>query len=128
MNDEEFEKQKSRVQTYFDKWFKPLGMGWFEVDVDWLRSPDEDLPNAAATTTFQWQYRQAGIKFFLPIIATLSDDKLEGVVVHEFAHILTSSMSQNAPEEYDQQMEFGTETVARALIWARKAGEDSNNA
>jgi hypothetical protein len=122
MTDKEYLEQKKRVQTYFDKWFNTLGLGWHQVDINWSRVTNEEDADTAARTTWQWQYRSASITFFLPTMADLNDDKLEAVVVHEFAHILTGPMVQNTSEEHNQLMEYGTESVARALIWAGEAG------
>lgn len=122
MTDKEYREQKKRVQKYFDKWYSVLGMGWYRIDRNWDRARSEDAPNEAAITSWQWQYRTASITYRLPVIAELDDDKLENVVVHEFAHILTGAMVQNAPDDNDQLKEYGTECVARALIWAREAG------
>lgn len=122
MTDKEYREQKKRVQKYIDKWFNTLGLGWYRVDINWDRAKSEDAPDEAAITSCQWQYRTASITYRLPVIAELDDDKLENVVVHEFAHILTGAMVQNAPESNDQLKEYGTECVTRALIWAREAG------
>lgn len=123
MTDKQYRDQRKRVRKYFDKWFTTLGLGWYQVDVVWSRTVDEDDRDTAAKTTWRWQYRTASITFYLPTIAELNDEKLEGVVVHEFAHILTGSMVQNSPDDNSQLMEYGTEIVARALIWAREAGK-----
>lgn len=123
MTDAEYEKAKKRVQSFIDKWFTTLGLGWWRVDMQWYQSKDDDEIDTAARTTWRWQYRTASINWYLPILAEMNDEKLEATVVHEFAHILTGPMVQNAPEENHQLMEYGTETVARALIWAREAGE-----
>lgn len=123
MTDKEYREQKKRVQKFIDKWHKTLGMGWYRIDLEWDRARAEDYPNEAAITEWQWQYRTASITFRLPEIALLNDEKLENVVVHEFAHILTGAMVQNQPDENRQLMEYSTENVARALIWAREAGK-----
>lgn len=123
MTDKEYKEQKKRVKKYFDKWHDTLGLGWYQTDINWSRTDDEDQKDTAAPTTWRWQYRSASIAFFLPVLQTLNDDKLEGVIVHEFAHILTGSMVQNAPDDNDQLSEYGVETVARAIIWAREAGK-----
>lgn len=123
MTDKEYEEQKKRVKRYIDKWYDTLGLGWWRVEMIWDRAKNEDMPDEAAVTRWQWQYRTASVTWRLPILAELDDEKLEGTVVHEFAHILTGAMVQNAPEENTQLMEYGTESVARALIWARLAGQ-----
>lgn len=122
MTDKEYREQKKRVQKFIKKWYDTLGLGWYRVDLIWDRARSEESPDEAAITHWSWQYRTASITFRMPVIEELNDEKLENVVVHEFAHILTGSMVQNQPEENKQLAEYGTETVARALIWAREAG------
>lgn len=122
MTDKEYREQKRRVKRYIDKWLKPLGMGWHRIDLEWDRERNNDLPDEAAVTSWMWQYRTANITFRLPVIKELNEEKLENVVVHEFSHILTGAMVQNQPEDNKQLMEYSTENVARALIWAREAG------
>lgn len=128
MTDKEYREQKRRVQKYFDKWYAVLGMGWYRIDREWDRVRSEETPSEAAVTSWQWQYRTASITYRLPVIAELDDDKLENVVVHEFAHILTGAMVQNQPDDNRQLMEYSTENVARALIWAREAGQKDKSA
>lgn len=127
MSDKEYEKQKARVNKYREKWFDTLGLGWYEVKLNWSQLEDRENHDTAAKTTWRWQYRSAEITFFLPAFVDLDDDDVESIVVHEFAHILTGPMVQNAPDENTQLMEYGTECVARALIWARLAGENKLN-
>lgn len=125
MNDKEYAQQKKRVQRLIDKWFKPLGLEWFVVTMDWERERDRDNPDTAAKTTTHWQYRQAWIKWFVPALVDNDDDFLEGIVVHEFTHILLSPLCLiDREEDLPLQHEYATECVARAIQWARKAGQD----
>lgn len=126
MTDKEHEIIKARIQKLIDKWYHTLGLGWYRTDMVWARDHDEEKRDTAARTKWSWQYRTAEITWFLPVCMNQNDEELERIVVHEFAHILTGSMAQNAPDtdEYSQMMEYGTETVARSLMWARNAGRD----
>lgn len=125
MTDKEYAKQKARVKKYIDKWFKTLGMGWFEIDFVWSREYDGET---AGRTVSSWQYRSASITFMLPKIAEQDDETIERVVVHEMAHVLLSALAQNQNEDQgglgDQINEYTTETVTNALIWSRTAGAD----
>lgn len=124
MTDKEFEKQKRRLKRYIDKWFKVMGLGWFKVDMDFVRARDETSPGTAAKTTTHWQYRQAWIEWFIPSIADNDDDFLEGIVVHEFTHILIAPLVLVDKEtDLPIQHEYATESLARAIVWAREAGE-----
>lgn len=124
MSDKEFSKQKKRVQKYIDKWFETMGLGWFKVKFEWSREPDGEV---AGRTWSMWQYKQATITWFLPHLAECDDETIESTVVHEFCHILLSGLAQNQDNLNDeltnQINEYTTEIVARAMMWAREAGE-----
>lgn len=124
MNDKDYKIQKARVQKLIDKWFKPLGMGWFQVTMTWQRERDEKQPRTAAKTITSWQYRNAEIIWFVPAIPDNDDDFLEGIVVHEFTHILLAPLlAVDHEDDLPLQHEYATECVARAIKWAREAGQ-----
>lgn len=123
MTDKEFEAQKKRVKKYIAKWHDTMGLGWFKITMDWVRDRDEN-PATAAKTTSHWQYRQAWIQWFVPALVDNNDEFLESIVVHEFTHILLSPLLLvDSKEDLPLQHEYATETVARAIQWAREAGE-----
>lgn len=122
MTDKEYRDQVKRVKLYIDKWYKPLGLGWHQIDMNWSRVAKEENPNAAAETMCLWQYRTGWITWYLPVIVGLNDDQLEGTVVHEFAHVLTWPLWENAGCGDNKENEYATEEVARALIWIRQTG------
>jgi hypothetical protein len=125
VTDKDYREQKRRVKKYIDKWFRTLGLGWFSVDMEWSREKDNDT---AARTLSSWQYKNATITWFLPLLAQYDDDTVERTVVHEFCHVLLSGLAQNqqnTDESLSSQVnEYTTELVANALVWARVAGED----
>jgi hypothetical protein len=124
MTDKEYTKQKKRVQQYIDKWHDALGLGWFHIDMTWNRERKRDSPDTAADTTTHWQYRTAWINWYLPSIADNDEDFLEGIVVHEFTHILVAPLCLvDEPNDLPLQHEYATECLARAFRWTREAGE-----
>lgn len=124
MTDKEYREQKKRVQKYIDRWFIPMGLGWFKVDMVWDRATKEDAPSVAAEVYTQWQYRQASVHWYLPNLATVKDDELDDIVVHEFTHILINPLTLiDKSEDLPMQHEYATETIARAIQGARTAGE-----
>ena len=73
-----------------------------------------------------WQYRHATITWFMPAVVDNDDDYLEGIVVHEFTHVLISPLLLvNGEDDLPLQHVYATECVARAIRWAREAGEKS---
>ena len=124
MNDREYSKQKARVKKYIDKWFNAMGLGWFKVDMEWIRERYDSNPRVAAMTNTSWQYRHANIQWFLPALADNDDEFLEGIVVHEFVHILLAPLlAVDSEDDLPMQHEYATECVARAVLWAREAGQ-----
>lgn len=123
MTDKEYEKQKKRVQRYINKWFDAMGLGWFRVEMVWSRERAEDAPTTDARTYTHWQYRDSSITWFLPAIADCDNEYLEGIVVHEFSHILLAPLlSVDEEKDLPLQHEYATECVARALQRVRDAG------
>lgn len=124
MSDKEYRLQLKRVKAAVDKWYRPIGLGWHQIDFEYFRTVCEEDSAIAASTECRWQYRTGWIKFYLPVIAELNDDKLENVVVHEFAHVLSWPLWENAGHAENKENEYATEEIARALIWAREAGKN----
>ncbi len=125
MTDKEYRHEKKRVKKYIDKWFKTMGLGWYRVDMVWNRARDESNPRTAARTTTQWQYRSATVEWYLPSIADDDDDYLEGIVVHEFTHILLAPLLLvDREDDLPLQHEYATDSVAQVIGWARKAGQN----
>ena len=122
MTDKEYEKQKARVKKFWDKWFVPLGLGWFKVKLVYERVADDDEPLRITATYPHWQYRRASVYFYLPLCAEHDDERVEDTVVHEMIHILLAGLHNMDDEEKREITEYTTETLARAVMWAREAG------
>lgn len=123
MNDKEYAKQKARVKKYWDKWFDTIGLAWWNVNITWDRERREDRPSQLGETSSKWQYRSAHVTFQLPEIATVTDERLEECVVHEMTHILLQGIEDFRDDQATQITEYTTTTIARAIIWAREAGQ-----
>lgn len=130
MNDKESAKQKARIKKYMDKWHETLGLKWFEVNITYERSYSTD-ESAAITIMDRWQYRSFDITYYLPNLADLDDEHLEGVIVHELVHCLTAPFAMNMKGTEDNDgyrrdlIEQTTTIVANAIEWAYQAGVDS---
>lgn len=126
MTDKEYQEQKKRIKKYIDKWFQAMGLGWFKVDMEWSRERDLDNPQTAARTTTRWQYRHAVITWYVPALVDNDDEYLEGIVVHEFVHILVAPLlAVDSQDDLPLQHEYATECIARSMMWVREAGEKS---
>lgn len=95
-------------------------------DGDNVSGSGNQIPQVSVTcavTTAQWQYKRAKIRWFLPICATLTDERLFAVAVHELVHVLLNPLDSLLPEEdddhwYADRNEFATESVTRAILTA----------
>lgn len=126
MTDKEYREQKKRVRKLFDRWMKPVGMGWFHVEFEWGRALNEDQPREVMKTEVTWEYREVTFIVRLPACVALSDERLEHIVVHELSHALTGGFMAQldlSNDAINQIMETTTENVANALLWAREAGK-----
>ena len=128
MTDKEYRTEKTRVEKYIKKWHKTIGLGWFRVNMEWSREHDGEV---AARTNSSWQYKSATITWFLPHLASQSDEMVEVTVVHEFVHILLSGIAQNIVDDgsglSDQINEYTTVLVTAAIMWSRDAGNADKN-
>lgn len=122
MTDKEYKAQVARIRKLWKKWGSIHGLNEQWLNLEYDRERSEDSPSEAAMTSWRWHYKHASVTFRIPACKDLDDEQLENVVVHEMAHILTGAMASAVPTEDKNLMEFSTETVARALIWAREAG------
>lgn len=125
MNDKKYREQRARVEKLWDKWFTSIGMGWWQVDRTFEREHKEDSYDTIAETFCNWQYRTANITFYLPVCADVDDDKLEEAIVHEFAHVLLAPLQDFRDDQAREITEHTVTTVARSIIWARRAGEEA---
>lgn len=123
MTDKQFAAQKKRVMSFWDKYFKDIGMGWWAVDVNWSREREEGSPNTVGLTNASWEYRTGSVTFFLPECAELTDDQLEESVVHEMVHIIAEGIHDTRDDQAREITEYTVTSLARAIVWAYHAGE-----
>lgn len=126
MTDAEFEATRKRVEKWCDRWYSSLGLHWWQTTYTWKRETAnyeaaEAYFGDAAVTSSQWQYRKAGIAWHLDVIAQMTDEDLELLVIHEFVHVLSSSWANAKTAAEQERKEFATECLARAFMWARRA-------
>lgn len=116
MKDLEYEETKQRLERYLKKWHPLLQMGFFQLKYQYIRGLCTDDSQTCAVTNTHWVYRRAHITWFIEKLASLSDAELEDIVVHEFCHVLLAPVTQDQPEEWHEQVEFTTQTMAMLLI------------
>lgn len=138
MTDAEYRKQKQRISKLADKWFAPLGLSWWSID---LRYHREGIPTSKenqagnwecrAQAEVKWEYLSAALNFNLPAVAESIDEELERTFVHECCHVLINEMRMWAPAEISQDKmeeamkheERVVSAMTNAFLWTRKDGE-----
>lgn len=122
MNDKEFKKAKKRVAVLFEKWVKRLGLGWYQVDVEYKAGDGDDRGDGYTTAmrcVSRWEYRTATITVWIEEIPD-DDYKLERMVVHELMHIFAEPMRDRDVGCTDNE-EYAVESLARAVLWVEEA-------
>lgn len=117
MTDKEYGEQKKRVKKLIDKYQRPLGFNWWGITHEFHRKPIENHEGAAATTSSQWEYRNALIKWCLPEVQGLTDDQLDECVLHELCHILIAPI-ETYEDSMAERCELAVTNVQRAIKWA----------
>jgi hypothetical protein len=113
MTDKDFKATVKRVRAFVRKW-KFLTKE-YDLDITYRRTAENDT--YIGQTWGQWQYKQGTIWFYIPNCLSCTEDVLEKAVVHEFVHILMSSVTM--PKRDQDKKEFATETIAQAIIATR---------
>lgn len=122
MNDEEFEKQKARIQTLTERWVKPLGLGWWDIGVVYERDIFEvdgkPAPDAVGKCTANWRYAHACLTFNMPLVRQQTDEQLERIFLHELMHIFLNEARENGDDWLDHEERVAS-TLTKAFLWLR---------
>lgn len=126
MNDETFETQRARVLAIVERWKPVIAYGW-RLDVAWSRGPfqvggaiDAECVGAIG---YAWDYLEATVTFDLAQCETLSDERIEEVVVHELSHLLVApAVESGSRSVLLSRKEHMTTLIARSLLAARGDG------
>lgn len=121
MNDKEFQSAKLRVGTLFKKWIKDLGLGWYQIDINYKMGDAPDRGDGyicCMNVVSRWMYRTATINVWIEEVPE-DDWKLEKMVVHELCHILVEPMREPETGANDLE-EMVVEGLARSFLWAEQ--------
>lgn len=124
MNDEEFEAQRQRLHVLAERWIKPIGLGWWNVEMTYVRTDFEikgqPEPDTVGSTTSSWKYAHAHIRWNMPQVKEQTDDELERAFVHELMHIFLSETRMGADhDDWLDHEERVASTLAKAFLWLR---------
>lgn len=106
-----------RVCRIFEEWTERLEMSWLTLTLVRSDAVHEE-ESTYADTNAQWQYRQAQIRVFLPMLVALTDGQIEAIIVHELVHVLVNPMASLLKDKDSKLAELAVENVAQALLAA----------
>lgn len=98
----------------------------FEGDAAVDQEGVTQVTTTCAITNAHWQYMKAKIRWLMPIVVGISDNRLLATAVHELVHVLLNPLDSfhifpgDDPRANDatKANEFTTESVTRALLCA----------
>lgn len=111
--------EEARIAGLCDDVQQELGLDWITIIHRYATShagPDED--RVACHTTVDWEYRQAGMLWYLRETMTEDDLSLRRIVVHEMVHVMLAPMESliSDGEVRSKLCEFAVENVTRAIV------------
>lgn len=132
MDDAEFLQQKQRIMAIAEQWVRPLGLGYWRVDLGYDRDGSDFADTMQTVGAFEsgaaarcfpdWRYCIATVVFNMPRIAHLDDEELEGIVVHELMHIFLHEMRERSGALGHE--ERVATSLAKGFIWIRDRARD----
>lgn len=98
------EKARGKVMAFVEKWKADLWLGHWSIDtvLEWngIHSATSAHGHVLGECDADWRYLSAKLRFNLPELSVLSDEKIEEVVVHELLHVHLNEMrEQGLPHE-----------------------------
>lgn len=125
MTDKEYFFQKKRIQKLARKWVHSLGLGWWNVKIEYDREePHGDMMSySPKDVDGRWvvhmetrcdpNYLKATITcYLLPIANMKNDEELEEMFLHELMHIFVSPMKSDKKAAEEERV---ATTLARAF-------------
>jgi hypothetical protein len=126
MTDSEYDRVKERLMNLKDFW-RVIGIGWWhirlELEREGIRQTDAQYVSAEQTffrVSVDWRYMEATIHCSMPALATLDDETLEEMFVHELMHIMVNEMRSDAGTNSIDHEERVCQTLALGFCWLKK--------
>lgn len=112
---------KHTVKTYFDKWQKRLGLGWWDIDIAWVETEKEiaahfDDSDTSAFVNIDWPRGDAILYIRVPHFKYMAEDRVEKIVLHELCHILVNEMREGEMH-HEERVVTG---LTKAFLWTEE--------
>jgi len=123
MNAENNKKLEDKIRDYFKKWeWIVTKWGWrfdifyYDTADDLSKKDRKEHPDACMFVDARFQYLKGGVYVILDRVDGLSDEEIEGLVVHELTHFLLDPI-------YNDLWEYSTETISRLFLMLERGAQ-----
>ena len=127
MTDKEFNSLKRTLARLLIKWQYNLGFRHWDVHYDLVRDYHDESRDICADSSVSWEYMEIVIRFYGHKLSGKTEQELEEVIVHEFAHGLVGELrpgfaccSKN--EDQGKHEERVVTMIANAILWSYQDG------
>lgn len=112
-----YKETKKLILEYAKEWEELLGINHITITHRFIESfKTEDDPDTLADTQFYWQYRSGTMRWFLPAIIREDHKGLREDILHEYIHVLVSSMEIELSNKYEKVCEYAVESLSIAIM------------
>jgi hypothetical protein len=99
-------------------------LGWLRINHAFNVARDEE--RIACRTVCDFEYRQVSFVWYLAAVASMPDDELESVAIHELVHAmmapLWNSLNERTQDKLHVMNELATENVTRMIEAVMRPG------
>jgi hypothetical protein len=124
-----YKRTRNRARRYFKRWVYLLGLGWWDVRVNWYDNEKAFRKASGATSrsvamriNADWRYATATVCVNVPALEELSDDELERGIVHELCHALVNEMREDGIGHEERVVTM----LSKAFMWVRSLERENN--
>ena len=118
MNDAQIEEIKERIGPLINRWVRPLGLMWWNIDVEYHRENRPDDPDCAMDCAVRWEYMRAIIGVY-PSAHSMADERLEASFLHELQHIFLNETREWERGNAMHHEEHVAQMYTKAFLWLR---------
>lgn len=108
------------------KWVAKTWLGWWKIDVrgytayEYAKQDTEvDVHSSLALCESDWRYMTAVIKVNLDLLASVNEEDLEEIVVHELMHVILGEMHESGMAHEERVATF----LARSFLSCERGNE-----
>lgn len=113
---------REEIKAEFDKWIKPLGLMWWNINLVYYDDPSDVVSNfmeddnvTLARVFADWRYSTASVHINLIGMASVPSDEVERIALHELVHILVNEMRENEMH-HEERVVTG---LTNAFLWTK---------